>query len=182
MKNKTYTTGDVAEICGVSPDTVSRWFDGGQLQGYRLGEKGDRRIPHESLRLFMQGRGIPLERLTQGEVSVLVVDEDPWYLDHVVSVLGKEERYAVQGVSSALDAGMVLVQRVPQVVLLDSGHCELSPQALLNRLKVVEELAATKVVILFRDGATPTKRGFDGVLVKPFEVVELIAVLESVVG
>ena len=63
MKNRVFTTGEVATICGVSADTVSRWFDLGQIDGYRLGPGGDRRIPYESLRKFMLSHGIPLERL-----------------------------------------------------------------------------------------------------------------------
>jgi hypothetical protein len=30
------TTGDVAKICNVAPRTVSKWFDSGQLKGYRI--------------------------------------------------------------------------------------------------------------------------------------------------
>ena len=55
---KVFTSGEVAQICGVSADTVSRWFDLGQIEGYRLGQGGDRRIPYENLRKFMLGHGI----------------------------------------------------------------------------------------------------------------------------
>ena len=30
------TTGEVAAICNVAPRTVSKWFDSGQLKGYRI--------------------------------------------------------------------------------------------------------------------------------------------------
>ena len=30
------TTGEVAKICNVASRTVSKWFDSGQLKGYRL--------------------------------------------------------------------------------------------------------------------------------------------------
>ena len=30
------TTGEVAEICKVAPRTVSKWFDSGELEGYRI--------------------------------------------------------------------------------------------------------------------------------------------------
>ena len=53
MKDKVFTSGEVAAICGVSADTVSRWFDLGQIEGYRLGPGGDRRIPYESLKKFI---------------------------------------------------------------------------------------------------------------------------------
>ena len=61
LSSRVFTSGEVAQVCGVSADTVSRWFDLGQIEGYRLGPGGDRRIPYESLRKFMLGHGIPLE-------------------------------------------------------------------------------------------------------------------------
>ena len=30
------TTGEVAKICNVASRTVSKWFDSGQLKGYRI--------------------------------------------------------------------------------------------------------------------------------------------------
>ena len=39
------TTGEVAKICNVAPRTVSKWFDSGQLRGYRIPGSKDRRIP-----------------------------------------------------------------------------------------------------------------------------------------
>ena len=34
-----FTTGQVAKICHVAPRTVSKWFDSGQLRGYRIPER-----------------------------------------------------------------------------------------------------------------------------------------------
>ncbi|MFA6426095.1 MAG: helix-turn-helix domain-containing protein, partial [Phycisphaerae bacterium] len=31
-----FTTGQVAQICKVAPRTVTKWFDTGQLKGYRI--------------------------------------------------------------------------------------------------------------------------------------------------
>ena len=90
MRDKVFTSGEVAVICGVSADTVSRWFDLGQIEGYRLGPGGDRRIPYESLRKFMMGHGIPLDRLEKGQNQILVVDDDPYYLDIIPEVLSRE--------------------------------------------------------------------------------------------
>ena len=37
------TTGEVARICKVAPRTVTKWFDSGQLRGYRIPGSKDRR-------------------------------------------------------------------------------------------------------------------------------------------
>ena len=59
-EKRVLTTGDVARICHVAPRTVSKWFDSGRLQGYRIPGGRDRRIPVENLVEFMQRHGIPL--------------------------------------------------------------------------------------------------------------------------
>ncbi|NLH81387.1 MAG: xanthine dehydrogenase molybdopterin binding subunit, partial [Phyllobacteriaceae bacterium] len=49
-------------------------IDLGQIEGYRLGPGGDRRIPYESLKKFMINHGIPLDRFEENERRILVVD------------------------------------------------------------------------------------------------------------
>lgn len=67
MVNGTYTTGQVARICGVSKRLPAVWFDKGLLKGFRLPGGGHRRVPHENLVEFLEEHGIPLERLAASE-------------------------------------------------------------------------------------------------------------------
>ena len=71
------TTGEVAKICNVASRTVSKWFDSGQLRGYRIPGSKDRRIPVSSLIKFMKDNGIPLGGMDSDKIRVLVVDDDP---------------------------------------------------------------------------------------------------------
>ena len=50
------TTGDVAKICNVAPRTVSKWFDSGQLKGYRIPGSKDRRIPLQRVAPLHEGQ------------------------------------------------------------------------------------------------------------------------------
>jgi excisionase family DNA binding protein len=54
-----FTTGEVAKICNVASRTVTKWFDGGLIKGYRIPGSRDRRIPVTELRKFMKEHGIP---------------------------------------------------------------------------------------------------------------------------
>ena len=54
------TTGDVAKICNVAPRTISKWFDKGLLNGYRIPGSRDRRIPIAELAQFMAAHKIPI--------------------------------------------------------------------------------------------------------------------------
>ena len=70
------TTGEVAKVCNVASRTVSKWFDSGQLRGYRIPGSKDRRIPVTNLLAFMKKHSIPMDGLMSGNPRVLVLDGD----------------------------------------------------------------------------------------------------------
>lgn len=61
-----YTTGDVAKILGVSPRTVARLCDSGELKAQRLSPRSPRRITEQALQTYIKQNGldvlIPAER------------------------------------------------------------------------------------------------------------------------
>ncbi len=90
-----YTTGEAAEICKLSQQTVIRCFDNGQLQGFRVPGSKFRRIPHEALVRFMKEHGIPMDGLEGGKVRVLVVDDDPEIVELFTDALKADGRFEV---------------------------------------------------------------------------------------
>lgn len=179
MKNKVFTTGEVATICGVSADTVSRWFDLGQIDGYRLGPGGDRRIPYESLRKFMLSHGIPLERLEESERRVLIVDDDPYYLDIISSLLAHEGDFTVFTASNGFDAGAMVVEHNPQIVILDIQLSDVDGRAVSERIKGRAETRNTRILgisgFIEEDEIKELgDYGFDDFLKKPFKIEELV--------
>lgn len=178
LKNKVFTSGEVAAICGVSPDTVSRWFDLGQIEGYRLGPGGDRRIPYESLRQFMLKHGIPLERLEEGERRVLVVDDDPYYLDVIPAALSRKSEYKVLVASTGFDAGAQVVEHNPHVVILDIHLSDMDGRMVCERVKSRPETKTTRILAISGyldddEASKLTDYGFDDYLKKPFGLAEL---------
>src|SRR5271163_127197 len=71
-----FTTGEAAEVCKVSQQTIIRCFDAGRLGGFRVPGSKFRRIPRDALVKFMKDNGIPLDNLDSGRRKVLVVDDD----------------------------------------------------------------------------------------------------------
>lgn len=178
MRNKVFTSGEVAAICGVSPDTVSRWFDLGQIEGYRLGPGGDRRIPYESLKKFMISHGIPLDRFEEGERRILVVDDDPYYLDIIPAALTRSGEYLVSTASTGFDAGALVVQENPNLIILDIHLSDMDGRMICSRVKERPETRNTRILAIsgFLDDAEVrqlTDYGFDDYLKKPFSISEL---------
>jgi len=70
-----FTTGEAAEVCKVSQQTIIRCFDSGRLDGFRVPGSKFRRIPRQSLVKFMKENRIPLDNLDSGRKRVLIVDD-----------------------------------------------------------------------------------------------------------
>ncbi len=178
MKDKVFTSGEVATVCGVSADTVSRWFDLGQIDGYRLGPGGDRRIPFESLRKFMLSHGIPLDRLEEGQSRILVVDDDPYYLDIIPEVLSRDGDYEIMVASTGFDAGALVVQHNPHIIILDIHLSDVDGRHVCERVKARPETSRSRVLAISGYLEEDEERelpnfGFDGYLKKPFGVSAL---------
>src|SRR5438105_10233465 len=72
-----FTTGEAADVCKVSQQTIIRCFDSGRLKGFRVPGSRFRRIPREALIAFMRDNNIPIDALESGKYKILVVDDDP---------------------------------------------------------------------------------------------------------
>src|SRR4029453_11973898 len=96
-----YTTGEAAEVCKVSQQTIIRCFDSGRLGGFRVPGSKFRRIPRADLIKFMRDNDIPVESL-EGKTTkrVLIVDDDPQILEVFTDLLGKDARFEVKTCST----------------------------------------------------------------------------------
>ncbi|HRP62457.1 MAG TPA: response regulator [Phycisphaerales bacterium] len=178
------TTGEVARICNVASRTVSKWFDSGQLRGYRIPGSKDRRIPVSSLMKFMKSHGIPMDGLMSGNTRVLIVDRDEDVVNTLQSVLSEQTSYEVRASSSAFAAGIECERYRPHVVLLDIHMVENDLKSITKALQSSDDLQMVKVIAMsskLTDGQVAQLRhqGFDSALRKPFSVRQVIEAIES---
>ena len=178
------TTGEVAKICNVASRTVSKWFDSGQLRGYRIPGSKDRRIPVSSLVRFMKSHGIPLDGLMSGNTRVLIVDGDEEVGAKLREILGEQTNYDVRIASNVFIAGIECERFRPHVMLLDIHLADGDGQSVCQVVRENEDLQVTKVIAMsgkLTDGqvAQLTHQGFDGALRKPFSVRQVIDAVEG---
>src|SRR3974390_1425493 len=114
-----FTTGEAAEICKVSQQTIIRCFDSGRLRGFRVPGSRFRRIPRDALVAFMKDNGIPPDSLDNGKLKILVVDDDPEIVELFVDVLERDGRFDVKTASTGYDAGILTQEFNPDLVILD---------------------------------------------------------------
>ena len=179
------TTGEVAKICNVASRTVSKWFDSGQLEGYRIPGSKDRRIPVSNLMTFMKLHNIPMDGLMSGRPRVLVVDFDEQVGSTLQRVLAEEADYDVHISTNLFEAGLECERFRPHVILFDVDMAGDLTDSVCKALRECDELQGTRIVAVtsrLTEGqvAQMGSRGFDGVLRKPFTVRQVIESLEEV--
>lgn len=180
------TTGEVAKICNVASRTVSKWFDSGQLRGYRIPGSKDRRIPVSGLMKFMKSHGIPMDGLMSGNTRVLIVDQDEDVVNTLQSILSEQTSYDVRSANCAFAAGVECERYRPHVMLLDLHLCDDAGggKAISKFLRTHDDLQMLKVIAMsgkLTDGQVShlTHQGFDAALRKPFSVRQVIDAIES---
>ena len=139
------TTGEVARICKVAPRTVSKWFDSGELGGYRIPGSKDRRIPQDELLAFMDKHGIPRNGLGSDKQRALVVSiggSSNAYLEQVLA----EHKFEVHSADSAFAAGILAERFKPQIIFWEVNSQ--SRGQIPCNIRVIAELHKTKVVAL----------------------------------
>lgn len=177
------TTGQVARICRVAPRTVSKWFDSGQLRGYRIPGSKDRRIPLQQLIRFMKAHGIPMDALEGDVMRVLVIDADRELCDLLQRTLSEQSPYRVDATGSVLEAGALAHELLPQVLIVDTDTPGVTPREVTRFIASRADLQATRLIATSAsftdaDRSTLLQEGFHATLGKPYHVRELLALID----
>jgi excisionase family DNA binding protein len=178
------TTGEVAKICNVAPRTVSKWFDSGQLKGYRIPGSKDRRIPVSQLVKFMKNHGIPLDGLLTDQIRVLIVDGEPEVVSTIKKLLSEQTDYEIRTATDGFQAGLQCADFRPHVLLLDLHLGDGDGRKVAEMIQSSDDLQLTKIIAMsgkLTDGQSAGLRqqGFEGFLKKPFQFRQLVEAIEK---
>jgi excisionase family DNA binding protein len=179
-----FTTGEAAEICKVSQQTIIRCFDSGRLQGYRVPGSKFRRIPRAELLRFMKANEIPTDALESKTKRILIVDDDREIADLLVDVLSRDDRFDVQTAGTGYDAGLQTEKFRPHLVLLDYMLPDINGNLVCERIKANPDLADTRIIIVSgvvnqQEIEALSDSGADDFIKKPFNIEQLIIRIEQ---
>jgi excisionase family DNA binding protein len=174
-----FTTGEAANICQVSQQTIIRCFDAGRLEGFRVPGSRFRRIPRESLIKFMKANSIPLDGLESGKKKVLVVDDDTEIVDLLVDVFTRDGRFDIKTATSGYEAGIQTQQFRPDCILLDYMLPDVNGSVVCHTIKKNPEFENIKIIIVSgvikQDEIDQLlKSGAQDFVKKPFDINELV--------
>ncbi len=174
-----FTTGEAAKICKVSQQTIIRCFDNGQLKGFRVPGSRFRRIPREQLYKFMKDNGIPTDALESGKRKVLLVDDDNELVELMTKVLEDDGRFEVRMAGNGFDAGMMVKEYRPDLIVLDVMLPDINGKEVCHRVRSDNTLEDVRILCIsgmIEEDKVQELRlsGADDFLHKPFDIEELI--------
>ena len=174
-----FTTGEAAKICKVSQQTIIRCFDSGQLKGFRVPGSKFRRIPRDLLYKFMKENGIPTDALESGKRKALIVDDDPELVELIRDALESDGRFEVRVANNGFDAGMMVKEYHPDVLVLDVMLPDINGKEVCQRIRSDATLDDVRIICISgmveRDRISELlEAGANEFLQKPFEVDQLL--------
>jgi excisionase family DNA binding protein len=174
-----FTTGEAAKICKVSQQTIIRCFDSGQLKGFRVPGSRFRRIPRDILFKFMKDNGIPTDALESGKRKALIVDDDEELVELIRDVLEADGRFDVRAANNGFDAGMMVKEYRPDIIVLDVMLPDINGKEVCQRVRSDSALDDVKIICISgmveQDKVTDLKdAGANDFMQKPFEIESLV--------
>ncbi len=178
------TTGEVAKICNVAPRTVSKWFDTGQLKGYRIPGSKDRRIPVSELIRFMKANNMPAPTLPVGKIRVLIVNGDDGAASALAETLRTQADYEVQTAVSNFETGTIAQKFAPHVLLVSLLAEGIDAASICKSIRTNEDLQTIKIIALANqlsdsESAALLQKGFDGSISNSDDTGEIIKKIEE---
>jgi two-component system OmpR family response regulator len=180
MSTKTvFTTGEAAKICKVSQQTIIRCFDNGSLKGFRVPGSRFRRIPRHELFSFMRDNGIPTDALESGKRKALIVDDDQDLVELLADAFSRDGRFDVKTANNGFDAGMLVKEFRPDVVVLDIMLPDINGKEVCQRVRGDKTLEQVKIICISgmveQDKVADLRAaGADDFMQKPFQVDKLL--------
>lgn len=178
-KKDVFTTGQVAKLCNVAPRTVTKWFDTGQLGGYRIPGSKDRRIPLAELKRFMKEHDIPTSCLEKGKLRILVIDSRTAYARQFSDQLQTKGSFEVTCAHNSFDAGLMALKFSPNIILIDLMSNEIDAVSLCSYVTESEEIQDCTLIALAGGlGANEVEnlrsRGFHAVVTNPNDMNDIL--------
>lgn len=186
MRQKIFSTFEVAKMLELSPGTVANWVDAGRLKAFTtLG--GHRRIKAEDLKSFLEENKMPVPKelsKRMGAAKKILIVEDDVKLQKLIERFFRDSRknWEVFTATDGFQAGSLVGSEKPDVVLLDIMLPDFNGFKVCEIIKANNKHTLVIAVTGYDSEDIKTKilaAGADDYFVKPFKFEQLIARIEA---
>ena len=127
----------------------------------------------------MKDNGIPTDALESGKRKVLIVDDDVELVELMVDVFERDGRFDVRSANNGFDAGMLVKEFRPDLVVLDVMLPDINGKEVCQRVRSDGNLEAVKIICISgmveQDKIAELRvAGADDFLNKPFPIEKLL--------
>eukprot|EP00913_Durusdinium_trenchii_P008883 g8349.t1 len=119
-----------------------------QLKGFRVPGSRFRRIPRDILYKFMKDNGIPTDALESGKRKALIVDDDEELVELIRDVLEADGRFDVRVANNGFDAGMMVKEYRPDIIVLDVMLPDINGKEVCQRVRSDSTLDDVRIICI----------------------------------
>lgn len=175
-----FTTGEVARLCNVTIGTVIRWFDTGELPGYKIPGSRDRRITKDALVEFMRKHGMPLGELAEmgRRKRVLIVDDEVGIVEMLAAFFRSLGQYEVETATNGYAAGALTATFKPDVLVIDYSLGDITGLDVAKAIRSNPSLSRTRILcmsgfVTADQAETLLREGIDDFVKKPLDLLDM---------
>lgn len=178
------TPRELAELCGVSPDTVRSWCFRKQIK-FASTPGGHKRFRRLDVLEFLKERGFPLPSTDKiSPIKVLVIDDEESFRKSLVGALQKEPAFNVKEASDGYEAGRMFGEFEPDVLVLDLVMPGIDGFRVCRDFKSREGGDQARIIVVtgYPDEVMfqrAREAGADECLAKPVDMSTLMAMIRS---
>jgi excisionase family DNA binding protein len=180
-ERRVFTTGEVAKLCNVTIGTVIRWFDAGDLKGYKIPGSRDRRIPRDALVEFLTKHGMPLGELASEpprRKRLLIVDDEPAIVAMLASFFRSLALYEVETATNGYSAGALTATFQPDVLIIDYSLGDITGLDVAKTIRSNPTLAKTRILcmsgfVTAEESERLLAEGIDDFVKKPLDLMDM---------
>jgi CheY-like chemotaxis protein len=185
-KIKYYTTGQIAEHCGVNFRTVIRWINRGYIKANKLPGRGDHRISLEDFIFFLNENDLkPLDSIVLQKASMpkaLIIDDEISIVNSIGRVF-TANGFGILTAENGFKAGYLLNLEKPQILTLDLNMRDLNGFDVLKIINGLKFNHKIWVIVISGDSEDRLEKaielGADFYLKKPFSKNDLEKIIKK---
>jgi len=175
LPEKIYTTYQIGKFCQVNIRTVIRWIETGKLKAYST-PGGHRRVKWSDLIAFLTQNKMPIPRELEEakKKKILTINTDQEFIEMAAKALEKVPDAELKPASSDFEAGLLIAEWIPDLVLLDFGVPEINGFAVTKTIREHQRFKKIPIIAVTRtkdqeELAKIKNSGVNSVIEKPIE-------------
>lgn len=135
---KSYSSGEVAQMCDVTSRTVIRWITAGRLEAFKLPGRGNNRVSEDQLLQFLRKNKMPVPQilLPVDDAKALIIASDKHLVRHVKRIV-RDSDFIPVVYESALEAGFEIANQKPELIIFDEELSGVSFEQLSKQLNAM---------------------------------------------